>query len=128
MTKALEIYPEKLFAKGQIDFTPIPVNAYSKSLAEEKKLFSKDDFVTIYHDMMVLRTFETIINEIKLKGEYQGVKYNHAGPAHLSLGQECAAVGQAYALDVNTFVKLLSGLHGALCTEAQLSGGLLLKS
>ena len=101
MTKALEIYPEKLFAKGQIDFTPIPVNAYSKSLAEEKKLYSKDDFVTIYHDMMVLRTFETIINEIKLKGEYQGVKYNHAGPAHLSLGQECGAVGQAYALDVN---------------------------
>ncbi len=104
MTKALEIYPEKLFAKGQIDFTPIPVNAYSKSLAEEKKLFSKDDFVTIYHDMMVLRTFETIINEIKLKGEYQGVKYNHAGPAHLSLGQECAAVGQAYALDVNDHI------------------------
>lgn len=104
MTKALEIYPEKLFAKGQIDFTPIPVNAYSKSLAEEKKLYSKDDFVTIYHDMMVLRTFETIINEIKLKGEYQGVKYNHAGPAHLSLGQECAAVGQAYALDVNDHI------------------------
>ncbi|MDQ0290210.1 alpha-ketoacid dehydrogenase subunit alpha/beta [Oligosphaera ethanolica] len=104
MTKALEIYPEILFAKGQIDFTPIPVNAYSKSLAEEKKLFSKDDFVTIYHDMMVLRTFETIINEIKLKGEYQGVKYNHAGPAHLSLGQECGAVGQAYALDVNDHI------------------------
>ncbi len=104
MTKALEIYPEKLFAKGQIDFTPIPVNAYSKSLAEEKKLYSKDDFVTIYHDMMVLRTFETIINEIKLKGEYQGVKYNHAGPAHLSLGQECGAVGQAYALDVNDHI------------------------
>ncbi|NLE56109.1 MAG: dehydrogenase [Lentisphaerae bacterium] len=104
MTKALEIYPEKLFAKGQIDFTPIPVNAYSKSLAEEKKLYSKDDFVTIYHDMMVLRTFETIINEIKLKGEYQGVKYNHAGPAHLSIGQECGAVGQAYALDVNDHI------------------------
>ena len=104
MTKALEIYPEKLFAKGQINFTPIPVNAYSKSLAEEKKLYSKDDFVTIYHDMMVLRTFETIINEIKLKGEYQGVKYNHAGPAHLSIGQECGAVGQAYALDVNDHI------------------------
>ncbi|MGI5924328.1 MAG: alpha-ketoacid dehydrogenase subunit alpha/beta [Lentisphaeria bacterium] len=104
MTKSLEIYPEELFAKGQIDFTPIPVNAYSKSLAEEKKLYTKDEFVTIYHDMMVLRTFETIINEIKLKGEYQGVKYNHAGPAHLSIGQECAAVGQAYALDVNDHI------------------------
>ena len=104
MTKKLEIYPEELFKKGQIDFTPIPVCAYSKTLAEEKKLYSKDEFVTIFHDMMVLRTFETIINEVKLKGEYKGVKYNHAGPAHLSLGQECAAVGQAYSLDVNDLI------------------------
>jgi 2-oxoisovalerate dehydrogenase E1 component len=104
MTKALEIYPEELFAKGQIDFTPIPINVYDKSLAEEKKLYAKEDFVTIYHDMMLLRNFENIINEIKLKGEYQGVKYNHAGPAHLSIGQECAAVGQAYALDVNDHI------------------------
>ena len=104
MTKKLEIYPEELFKKGQIDFAPIPVCAYSKTLAEEKKLFSKDEFVTIYHDMMVLRAFETIINEIKLKGEFQGVKYNHAGPAHLSLGQECSAVGQAYSLDVNDLI------------------------
>ena len=104
MTKKLEIYPEELFKKGQIDFTPIPVCAYSKTLAEEKKLYSKDEFVTIFHDMMVLRTFETIINEVKLKGEYKGVKYNHAGPAHLSLGQECAAVGQAYSLDVDDLI------------------------
>ena len=29
MTKCLEIYPEELFKKGEIDFTPIAVNAYS---------------------------------------------------------------------------------------------------
>ena len=101
MTKCLEIYPEELFKKGEIDFTPIAVNAYSKTPAEEKKLFKKEDFVNIYHDMVTLRTFETIINELKLHGEYMGVKYNHAGPAHLSMGQEAAAVGQAYSLDVN---------------------------
>jgi 2-oxoisovalerate dehydrogenase E1 component len=101
MTKALEIYPEELFKAGKIEFTPIDVCAYNKTLAEEKKLFTKDEFVTIYHDMMILRTFETVINELKLKGEYKGVKYNHAGPAHLSMGQEAAAVGQAYSLDVD---------------------------
>lgn len=104
MTKCLEIYPEELFAKGQIEFTPIPVCAYDLTLAQEKKRFSKEEFVTIYHDMMVLRTFETVINELKLKGEYNGVKYNHAGPAHLSMGQESAAVGQAYSLDVNDHI------------------------
>lgn len=101
MTKALEIYPEELFKAGKIEFTPIDVCAYNKTLAEEKKLFTKEEFVTIYHDMMILRTFETVINELKLKGEYKGVKYNHAGPAHLSMGQEAAAVGQAYSLDVD---------------------------
>ncbi len=101
MTKCLEIYPEKLFAPGKIEFKPIDVNAYNKTIAQEKKLFTKEDFITIYHDMVTLRTFETVINELKLHGEYNGVKYNHAGPAHLSMGQEAAAVGQAYSLDVN---------------------------
>ena len=104
MTKCLEIYPEELFKKGQIDFTPIPVCAYDLDLKAEKKLFKKEEFVTIYHDMITLRTFETVINELKLKGEYRGVKYNHAGPAHLSMGQEAAAVGQAYSLDVDDHI------------------------
>ena len=37
--------------------------------------------------------------EIKTKGAYKGVTYNHAGPAHLSIGQEAAAVGMAFSLD-----------------------------
>lgn len=101
MPKCLEIYPEQLFQPGHIEFSPIPVCQYNLSLAQEKKLYSKQELVTIYHDMQLLRTFETVINELKLKGEYREVKYNHAGPAHLSMGQEAAAVGQAFSLDVN---------------------------
>lgn len=99
MTKKLELFPETLFAPGQIDFTPIPLNQYAKTLKEEKAIYSVDDFKAIYHDMVVLRTFETIIDQIKKIGEYRGVAYQHAGPAHLSIGQEAAAVGQAWALD-----------------------------
>ena len=65
MTKSLEIYPEQLFAPSKIEFTPIDVNAYKKDPKKEKKQYSEDDFVTIYHDMVTLRTFETIINELK---------------------------------------------------------------
>lgn len=99
MPKNLEIIPEEIFAPGQIDFTPIPLNQYAKTLKEEKAIYSVDDFKAVYHDMVVLRTFETIIDQIKKVGEYQGVAYQHAGPAHLSIGQEAAAVGQAWALD-----------------------------
>ena len=51
--------------------------------------------MNIYRDMLTLREFETMINEIKINGQYCGVAYNHPGPAHLSMGQEAAAVGEA---------------------------------
>jgi 2-oxoisovalerate dehydrogenase E1 component len=104
MTKALEIYPDVVFKPGKITFKDIPVCAYKKTVAQEKKLFSKEDFATIYHDMCVCRTFETILNQIKREGNYKGVEYNHAGPAHLSMGQEAAAVGQAFVLDVEDHI------------------------
>jgi len=99
MTKKLEIFPEALFKAGTIEFEPIPVCQYRRSMAEERKHYSAEEFAAIYHDMLVLRTFENIIDAIKKVGEYQGVAYKHAGPAHLSIGQESAAVGQAWALD-----------------------------
>jgi 2-oxoisovalerate dehydrogenase E1 component len=104
MPKSQEIYPEKLFAPGKISFTDIPVNAYDKSIAEEMELYSNDDFKTIYHDMCVLREFETVINKLKREGNYKGIEYDHAGPAHLSMGQEAAAVGQAYALTIDDYI------------------------
>ena len=100
MPKSIEIIPEVVFAKDKIEFKPIEVNAYNKSIDEEKKLFSKDDFKAIYHDMCVLREFETILDKIKKEGAYRGIEYNHKGPAHLSIGQESAAVGQAFTLDI----------------------------
>jgi 2-oxoisovalerate dehydrogenase E1 component len=104
MTKNIEIIPEDVFAKGKIKFKPININAYDKSIEEEKKLFSKDDFKAIYHDMCVLREFETILDKIKKEGSYRGIDYDHKGPAHLSIGQESAAVGQAFTLDVQDHI------------------------
>jgi len=100
MTKSIKIVPEVVLVKDKIEFKPIEINAYNKSINEEKKLFSKDDFKAIYHDMCVLREFETILDKIKKEGVYKRIKYEHKGPAHLSIGQESAAVGQAFTLDV----------------------------
>ena len=95
MPKNLVIDPLFIRAPGKIEFTDIPVNVYNKSIEDEKKNFKKADFVRIFNDIAMLREFESMINEIKIKGEYQGFKHSYPGPAHLSMGQEAAAVGQA---------------------------------
>ena len=101
MPKNLVIDPNFIRAPGKIQFTDIPVNVYNKTIEDEKKNFKKDDFVRIFNYIAMLREFESMINEIKIKGEYQGFKHSYPGPAHLSMGQEAAAVGQAYILDMD---------------------------
>ena len=101
MPKNLVIDPKFIRSTGKIEFTDIPVNVYNKTIQDEKKNFKKDDFVRIFNDIAMLREFESMINEIKIKGEYQGFKHSYPGPAHLSMGQEAAAVGQAYILDMD---------------------------
>ena len=101
MPKNLVIDPNFIRAQGKIQFTDIPVNVYNKSIKDEKENFSKQDFVRIFNDIAMLREFESMINDIKIKNEYQGFKHSYPGPAHLSMGQEAAAVGQAYILDMD---------------------------
>jgi len=104
MPKNQFINPKEIRKAGFIEFRKIPVNQYNKTLAEERKNFTNDDLIRIYHDMAVIRNFEEMINAIKISNEYNGVKYNHPGPAHLGIGQEAAAVGMAYTLDVDDYI------------------------
>lgn len=117
MPKSQYISPDKVFERGSISFTDIPLCSYNKTLDEEKKLYTKEDFLRIYHDMRTIREFETMLNEIKVKSEYNGVKYNNPGPAHLSLGQEASAVGQAYCLDINDFTFGSHRSHGEILAK-----------
>ena len=109
--------PKELRAAGWIKLKDIPVNQYNKSITEEKKIYSKDDFLRIYHDMAVIREFETMLNEIKTKSVYNGVEYNNPGPAHLSLGQEASAVGQAYCLEIEDFIFGSHRSHGEILAK-----------
>ena len=98
MPKSLMVDPAAVRASGQINFEPIPINQYKRSIREELEFFTKDDLKRIYRDMVIIRAFENMLNEIKLRGNFKGIEYDHRGPAHLSLGQEASAVGQAYLL------------------------------
>ena len=104
MPKSLYIDPEVVRQPGKITFEDIPVNVYQKTVKDEVGNFTKEQLVNIYRDMLTLREFETMINLIKTTGEYEGVAYNHPGPAHLSMGQEAAAVGQAFHLTADDFI------------------------
>ena len=101
MPKSLLIDPTIVRKKGKITFGAIPVNEYNRTIEEEKQNFSNDDFLRIFRDMAIIREFESMLNQIKIAGEYNGIPYNHPGPAHLSAGQEAAAVGMAYQLDID---------------------------
>ena len=95
MPKSIIIDPETVFRRDTIHFSDIPVNAYGKMPQEEIETYTSEDLLSLWRDMCAIRKFESILNEIKLKGTCEGVTYNHAGPAHLSIGQEAAAVGMA---------------------------------
>ena len=117
MPKSQYVDPGKAFEAGFIHFEDIPVCQYNKTLAQEKKLYTKEDFMRIYRDMAIIREFETMLNEVKVKSEYNGVAYNNPGPAHLSIGQEASAVGEAYCLDINDFSFGSHRSHGEILAK-----------
>nr|MCR4905153.1 dehydrogenase [Clostridiales bacterium] len=117
MPKSQYVDPEKVFQPGYVTFSDIPVCRYSKTLEDEKKIYSKEDFLRIYRDMRIIREFETMLNEIKVKSEYNGIKYMNPGPAHLSIGQEASAVGEAYCLDINDFTFGSHRSHGEILAK-----------
>ena len=103
MPKSQYIDPKFIRKSGKITFTDIPVNTYKKTVTEERKNFSDKKLLQIYTDICTLREFESMLFQIKTQGEYNGFKQSYPGPAHLSLGQEAAAVGQAYLLSVDDY-------------------------
>jgi 2-oxoisovalerate dehydrogenase E1 component len=117
MPKSIIIAPERVFSREVIRFSDIPVNAYATPLKEDLATYSKEDLISIWHDMCAIREFETILGEIKTKGTYKGVAYTHAGPAHLSIGQEAAAVGMAFLLGPEDHVFGSHRSHGEILAK-----------
>ena len=117
MPKCQYIDPKNVRQKGWIKFKDIPVNQYDKSVKDELGNFSQDEFRRIFRDMAIIREFETMLNMIKVTGEYNGIKYNHPGPVHLSMGQEASAVGQAFLLDKDDFIFGSHRSHGEILAK-----------
>ncbi len=117
MPKRIMIHPAEQRKKGKIEFPPILLNQYSRTLKDELDRFAREDLIHIYRDMLIIRTFEAMLNEVKTKTSYKGLEYNHRGPAHLSIGQEASAVGQAFLLGVDDHIFGSHRSHGEILAK-----------
>src|SRR5436309_10224538 len=117
MPKSLTIRQDEMRKSGSLEFQPIPVNQYQKSMKDELDRFAREDLIRIYRDMAIIRAFESMLNDVKTKGNYQGIEYNHRGPAHLSIGQEASAVGQAFLLGIDDHIFGSHRSHGEILAK-----------
>lgn len=118
MPKAIPIDPREVRRRGVLTGPEIPINAYVSDPAAEAAKYGSENLVRIYRDMVQIREFETMLDRIKKEGVYHGIEYNHKGPAHLSIGQESAAVGQAYHLGPEDFIFGSHRSHGEIIAKS----------
>ena len=118
MPKSLFVDPAELMKQSIITFDDIPVNMYQRTVAEERKFYSDEELVRIYADMATLREFEKMLLSIKTQGAYSGIEATYPGPAHLSLGQESAAVGQAFLLTRDDIIFGSHRSHGEILAKS----------
>ncbi|MGK9147138.1 hypothetical protein KXS11_05880 [Plantibacter flavus] len=117
MAKEILIDPADVRRRSETSLGSIAVNAYEPDLQREVAQHGAAAVERIGRDMLLVREFELMLNAIKREGAYLGVEYVHAGPAHLSIGQEATAVGQAFTLDVDDKVFGSHRSHGEVVAK-----------
>ncbi len=117
MPKSLVVDPKEMRKSGVLKIKDIPLNAYKNDPEKELKKYGKEGLKRIYYAMLTVREFETMLNSIKTQGAYQGIEYNHKGPAHLGIGQEAAYVGQCVHLGIDDFIFGSHRSHGEILSK-----------
>lgn len=98
MPKIIHVDPDQFRQSSTLAFPRIPLHAYARPFAEEREARGDRQLIGVLRHMMLVREFEMMLGAFKAKGSYQDITYSYKGPAHLSIGQEAAAVGAALAL------------------------------
>ena len=117
MPKSIMINPTDVRKPGTLVSPEIPLNAYVPDARREAEKYGTPTLVRIYRDMVFVREFETMLDRIKREGSFEGIEYNHKGPAHLSIGQEAAVVGQALTLTPEDFIFGSHRSHGDILAK-----------
>ena len=117
MPKSQIVEPAEERKSGSLSFAEIPLNQYQQDIEKEKEAYGGDALVGMYEDMLLIREFESMLQSIKTQGSYEGIEYDHKGPAHLSIGQEASAVGQAFLLGVDDHIFGSHRSHGEILAK-----------
>ncbi len=117
MPKSQLVNPADVRKPETLEIASIPINQYVPDFKKEEKKYGKEGLRRIYYDMLVIREFESMLDAIKKQGSYEGIEYEHKGPAHLSIGQESAAVGQSVCLDTDDFIFGSHRSHGEIIAK-----------
>ena len=117
MPKSIFVDPAEVRKSGTIKIKDIPVNQYKNSFDNELKTYGREGLIRILYDMITIREFENMMNTFKIQGAWNGIEYNHKGPAHLSMGQEAAAVGQCVTLGIEDLIFGSHRSHGEIIAK-----------
>src|SRR5580704_12238746 len=112
MPKALFVDPAAMRGPSRLAFPVIPINAYDRPFAKERRVRGDTTLLGVLRDMMLIREFESMLGAFKATGAHAGISYNYKGPAHLSIGQEGAAVGAALTLEPSDHIFGSHRSHG----------------
>ncbi len=112
MPKSINVDPERTRLPDHLELPDIPVHRYDTPFAEELESHGRRSLVELLRHMMILRSFESGLAALKSTGKFGHLEYTYKGPAHLSIGQEAAAVGAALALTPNDHIFGSHRSHG----------------
>ncbi|MEC7238128.1 MAG: thiamine pyrophosphate-dependent dehydrogenase E1 component subunit alpha, partial [Pseudomonadota bacterium] len=118
MPKQLQIDPDQTYAADHVRFHDIPVHAYRQDSDAERARWGDDKLREALRHMLVVREFESMLHAFKSTGSYRGIDYVYKGPAHLSVGQEAAAVGGAMSLRPEDQIFGSHRSHGEIIAKA----------
>ncbi len=117
MPKSMVVDPSMVRKSGTLEIASIPVNQYKGDFKVELARFGAEGLKRIWVDMAYIREFESMLNAFKTQGAWNGIEYNHKGPAHLSIGQEAASVGQCASLEPDDYIFGSHRSHGEILAK-----------
>ncbi len=117
MPKSMIVDPSRVRERGSLEIASIPVNQYKPDFKAELARFGAEGLRSMLSDMVYIREFESMLNSFKTMGSWNGIEYNHKGPAHLSVGQEAASVGQCASLEPEDCIFGSHRSHGEILAK-----------
>src|SRR5690606_91161 len=81
MVKSLMIVPDEVRRSETIQLGSIPVNTYRRTLENELAdgRIRPEEARRIHRDMVFIREFESMLDQVKKLGSYAGIAYEHKG-------------------------------------------------